>query len=96
MLTVSLGLIAAALVLAAAALSIAITLDRRDQDRRTRSRGGAVDSSTIEQQPTVVEWTHSLVLGNNGPDVSQPRPDIIIGPWTSSSVSVEERPRKAA
>ncbi|MEZ6146633.1 MAG: hypothetical protein R3B91_14705 [Planctomycetaceae bacterium] len=95
MLTVSLGLIAAASVLAAAALSIAITLDRRDQDRRTRSRGGAVDSSTIEQ-PTVVEWTHSFVLGNNGPDVSQPRPDIIIGPWTSSSVSVEERPRKAA
>ncbi|MCA9028990.1 MAG: hypothetical protein KDA86_27570, partial [Planctomycetaceae bacterium] len=72
------------------------TLDRRDQDSRARSRGPALMASATDDKPTVVEWTHDLVLGSNEPGTSQARPDIIIGPWSSSSVRVEDKPRKAA
>lgn len=96
MMTASLWLLGAALSLATVALTIAIILDRREQDRQSRLRGSRIDSSSTVQRPTVVEWTHSLVLGSDEPSASQARPDIIIGPWTSSSVNIEDEPRKAA
>ncbi len=96
MLTVSLWLIAAAIIIGSVAFSIAISLDRREQDRRARQRGSVHISSAQPEPTTAVEWGRTLILGGDDSTELHSCPDIIIGPWTSTTVSIEESPRKAA
>ncbi len=96
MLSISLWLIAAALTISVVALSVAVVLDRREQNLRRRQRGSHRTSSATLEPTTALEWGRTLMLGGDASSASRPCPDIIVGPWKSTAVSIEESPRKAA
>ncbi len=96
MLSVSFWLIAAALTLAVIALSIAMTLDRREQDRRARQPARVERQFPFTEQATAVEWGRKFVIGIAETESPDACPDIIVGPWGATAAQVDEQPRKAA